>query len=121
MNNIYESIMSFKTSSSKKTFTEELGDLNAPNVSVNLPLNAGLSFNFVPNMEGTKGEFTDLMDLDDTVKVDPFADSIIPNPEDPDAEEVEEDDIEEVKEDDSDIETTTDSDEARFLTLQDLM
>lgn len=118
---IYESIQSFNFSSRSKSIAEGLDvqEQEAPNVSVNLPLNAGLSFNFVPNMETTQGEFTDIDDLEDTVKADPFSDSIIPNPEDPDAEEVKDED--EINPEEEDIETVTDSDEARFLTLQDLM
>lgn len=125
--NIYESINSFNFKTGNKTMTEELVEMEtasveeeSPNVAVNLPYNASLSFNFEPSLEPTHGEFTDLDDLDDTVKADPFADSVVPAPVDPDAEPVEAEDEEEEKEE-GDIETVTDSDEARFLTLQDLM
>ena len=88
---------------------------DAPSIAVNLPVDAGVTFNFVqPELDKPKGEFTDLVDdLDGTVKADPFNDTAVPNPEDPDAEDFT-DELEEG-------ETATDQDEARFLTLQDLM
>lgn len=81
------------------------GIAGKPNLAINLPTDCNIELNLVPDL-GTGGEFTTELEDEnpDTVKSDPF-DTSLTDPRDP-----------------SDIlADDEDEDEARYLTLQDLM